>query len=83
MNLEPIDTSTTAGKAEVGEYRVATGDTKKELHEEVAILLRLGYVPHGGVAITGRKYFENGYQRNGVLYAQAMCKRADLAGEVS
>ncbi|OWR25639.1 hypothetical protein CEE55_22420 [Stenotrophomonas pavanii] len=81
MNLEQIDTSTTAGKEEAGEYRVATGDTKKDLHEEVALLLRLGYLPHGGVAIMTRKYYRKGYQVDGEFYAQAMWKRADLAGE--
>lgn len=81
MNLEQIDTSTTAGKADVGEYRVAIGNTTKELHEEVALFIQLGYEPQGGVALSGRKYYAGGYQVEDHFYAQAMFKRADLAGE--
>jgi len=81
MNLEQIDTSTTAGKAEAGEYRVAIGDSIKDLHAEVALLLQLGYVPQGGVSIVGRKYYSDGYQVEGLLFAQAMWKAADLARE--
>lgn len=74
------DIETIGPRLPLGEYRLATGDNRRELHAEVALCVSLGYVPQGGVAITGRSYYLDGYKREGVLFAQAMWKSSDLVG---
>jgi len=76
MNLEQIDTSTTAGKAG---YVIATGESCVELEREVADLLASGYEPQGGVSFIQKPH--NSYERPEYWLMQAMFKRADLAGE--
>lgn len=76
MNLEQIDTSTTAGKAG---YVIATGETCVELEREVTDLLANGYELQGGVAFIQRPH--NAYERPTYWLMQALFKRADLAGE--
>lgn len=76
MNLEQIDTSTTAGKAS---YAIATGETCIELEREVADLLASGYEPQGGVSFIQRAH--SAQERPTFWLLQAMFKRAELAGE--
>lgn len=59
---------------DLGEYRLATGESIRELHAEVAICIALGFMPQGGVALAAREYYRDGYKKNGVLYVQAMWK---------
>lgn len=76
MNIEQIDTSTTAGKAG---YVIATGESCVELEREVADLLGSGYEPQGGVSFIQRAH--SAHERPTYWLLQSMFKRADLAGE--
>lgn len=64
------------------EYRVLSGASAKSLEEQVVDLVKDGFVPQGGVAVTifGTRLRESYLKGNGmvqeseVLYSQAMIK---------